>query len=260
VPIIEHADVRRMLLRQKAIVEGGLALVLATARYQDLSQRAESAAERGRAQLLLDLLTPIAKTFPAERGFEANTLAVQIHGGYGYTSEYLPEAWLRDQKLNSIHEGTTGIQSLDLLGRKVIKTEARSILLLRDEVELTLVRARSAGVRESACDAVSRAVSEMLALSQELVARAHRDPEAAVRHSVDYLEALAITVIGWMWLLSAAVAEERLKRPSADVEHCEGKRCAAEYWFRTELPRVHVLAELCRTDDDSYARMKPEWF
>jgi alkylation response protein AidB-like acyl-CoA dehydrogenase len=260
VPIIAHADVRRMLLRQKAIVEGGLALVLATARYQDLSQRAESAAERGRAQLLLDLLTPIAKTFPAERGFESNTLAVQIHGGYGYTSEYLPEAWLRDQKLNSIHEGTTGIQSLDLLGRKVIKTEARSILLLREEVEATLARARSAGVRESACDAVSRAISEMLALSQELVSRAHRDPEAAVRHSVDYLEALAITVIGWMWLLSAAVAEERLKRPRADVEHCEGKRCAAEYWFRTELPRVHVLAELCRTGDDSYARMQPEWF
>jgi butyryl-CoA dehydrogenase len=260
VPIIAHADVRRMLLRQKAIVEGGLALVLATARYQDLSQHADDAADRGRAQTLLDLLTPLAKTFPAERGFESNTLAVQIHGGYGYTSEYLPEAWLRDQKLNSIHEGTTGIQSLDLLGRKVIKTEARSILLLREEIDATLTRARAAGVSDAACDAVSRAIGEVLAVSQELVARAHREPEAAVRHSVDYLEALAITVIGWMWLLSAAVAEERLKRPGADVDHCEGKRCAADYWFRTELPRVYTLAELCRSNDDSYARMKSEWF
>jgi alkylation response protein AidB-like acyl-CoA dehydrogenase len=260
VPIIAHADVRRMLLRQKAIVEGGLALVLATARYQDLSQHADAAADRGRAQVLLDLLTPLAKTFPAERGFESNTLAVQIHGGYGYTSEYLPEAWLRDQKLNSIHEGTTGIQSLDLLGRKVIKTEARSILVLREEIDATLTRARAAGVSEVACDAVSGAIGEVLALSQELVARAHREPEAALRHSVDYLEALAITVIGWMWLLSAAVAEERLKRPGADVDHCEGKRCAADYWFRTELPRVYTLAELCRSNDDSYARMKSEWF
>jgi alkylation response protein AidB-like acyl-CoA dehydrogenase len=260
VAIIEHADVRRMLLRQKAIVEGGLALVIATARYQDLSQYAATAAERGRAQALLDLLTPIAKTFPAERGFESNALAVQIHGGYGYTSEYLPEAWLRDQKLNSIHEGTTGIQSLDLLGRKVIKNEARSIALLRDEVEGTVTRAREAGVSDEACQAVSRAMSEVLGLSQELVTRAHRDPEAAVRHSVDYLEALSTTVVGWMWLLSAAVAEERSKREGADRDHCEGKRCAADYWFRTELPRVSALAELCRTNDDSYARMKPDWF
>jgi alkylation response protein AidB-like acyl-CoA dehydrogenase len=260
IPIIAHADVRRMLLRQKAIVEGGLALVLATARYQDLSQYAQTAAERERAQTLLDLLTPLAKTFPAERGFEANALAVQIHGGYGYTSEYLPEAWLRDQKLNSIHEGTTGIQSLDLLGRKVIKTGAKTIELLRDEVDGTLTRARSAGVNETSCQAVSRAMDEVLALSRELVTRANGDPEAAVRHSVDYLELLAITAIAWMWLLSAAVAEERSKRPGADLDHCEGKRCAAEYWFRTELPKVYVLAELCRSNDDSYARMKPDWF
>jgi butyryl-CoA dehydrogenase len=249
-----------LLLRQKAIVEGGLALVLATARYQDLAEHAEKPEERSRAQTLLDLLTPIAKTFPAEWGFEANTLAVQIHGGYGYTSEYLPEAWLRDQKLNSIHEGTTGIQSLDLLGRKVIKTESQSLAALRDEVEATIARARTAGVDAAACEAVSRAMAEMIGLSRELVERARREPEAAVRHSVDYLSALAIVVVSWMWLLAAAVAEERAKRPGADLAHCEGKRCAAEYWFRTELPRAHVLAELCRTNDDSYARMKPEWF
>ena len=260
VPIVEHADVRRMLLRQKAIVEGGLALAIATARYQDLAQHAQTAAERGRAQVLLDLLTPITKTFPAEFGFEANALAVQIHGGYGYTSEYLPEAWLRDQKLNSIHEGTTGIQSLDLLGRKVIKTEARSVALLRDEVELTVVRARAAGVDAESCEAVSRALREVLSLSEELASRAHSDAEAAVRHSVDYLHALAIAVVGWMWLLAAAVAEERLRRPGADSAHCEGKRCAAQYWFKTELPRVSALAQLCRENEDSYARMRPEWF
>src|SRR5690606_7816028 len=109
VAIIEHADVRRMLLRQKAIVEGGLSLLLETARLSDLALHAEDEAERRRAAVLLDLLTPIAKSFAAERGFDSNALALQIHGGYGYSSEYMPEAWLRDQKLNSIHEGTTTI-------------------------------------------------------------------------------------------------------------------------------------------------------
>ncbi|HKP57353.1 MAG TPA: acyl-CoA dehydrogenase [Polyangiales bacterium] len=260
VPIIAHADVRRMLLRQKAIVEGGLALVLSTARYQDLAQHAQSAAERGRAQQLLDLLTPLAKTFPAEYGFEANVLALQIHGGYGYTSEYLPEAWLRDQKLNSIHEGTTGIQSLDLLGRKVIKGEARSVALLQGEVSATVARARAAGVPEADCEAVSRAMAELLSLSRELAARAPRDPEAALRHSADYLEALSIGVVGWMWLLCSAVAHERLHDQRGDREHSLGKCCAADYWFRTELPRVSTLCALCRDGDDSYARMQPEWF
>ncbi|HEX4354177.1 MAG TPA: acyl-CoA dehydrogenase, partial [Polyangiales bacterium] len=245
-PIIAHADVRRMLLRQKAIVEGGLALVVATARYQDLSQHAESAHERERAQALLDLLTPITKSFPAEYGFEANTLAVQIHGGYGYTSEYLPEAWLRDQKLNSIHEGTTGIQSLDLLGRKVIKTRAASITLWLDEVSQAIARARRAGVEERACAALESAADALLRVSRQLVDTAARDPEAAVRHSVDFLTAISIATIGWMWIVAAAVARERLARTGADRDHCEGKLCAAQYWIETELPRVHSLSELCR--------------
>jgi butyryl-CoA dehydrogenase len=259
-PIIAHADVRRMLLRQKSIVEGGLALVVATARYQDVAQHATAEPERERAQALLDLLTPITKSFPAEYGFESNTLAVQIHGGYGYTSEYLPEAWLRDQKLNSIHEGTTGIQSLDLLGRKVIKTEATSIVLWRDEVSQAIARARQAGVEERLCAALDAAVIAFSTMSRELVELAARDPEAAVRHSVDYLGAISIGTIAWMWISMAAVARERMSRPNADRDHCEGKLCGAQYWIETELPRLHALCELCRHNEDSYARMQREWF
>lgn len=260
VPIIAHPDVRRMLLRQKAIVEGGLALVVATARYQDLSQHATDAGERSRAQLLLDLLTPIVKTFPAERGFEANALAVQIHGGYGYTSEYLPEAWLRDQKLNSIHEGTTGIQSMDLLGRKVIRNEGQAIRALGEEIERTIARARATSVPDAQCAAVERAFEQMQVLSQHLVMLSRSDPEASLRHSVDYMEALSITVVGWMWLLSAATAHERLHANGADRDHNEGKLCAADYWFQTELPKVAQLCELCRSAEDSYSRMRADWF
>jgi alkylation response protein AidB-like acyl-CoA dehydrogenase len=260
VPIIDHADVRRMLLRQKAIVEGGLALAVATSRYQDLAEHADSPKARAEAQLLLDLLTPIMKSFAAERGFESNALAVQIHGGYGYTNEYLPEAWLRDQKLNSIHEGTTGIQSIDLLGRKVIKTQAASIVALVQQVTQTAERARAAGVAASSCAAVEATLTAVLELSRSLVELSAHDPEAALRHSADYLEAVSIAVIGWMWLLCAAVARERLQRNIGDRDHAEGKLCAADYWFHTELPRVHTLCALCRDNEDSYARMLPDWF
>src|SRR5262249_33745076 len=149
IPIVEHTDVRRMLLRQKAIVEGGFSLLAWTSRLQDLAHHAESEAERKDAGLLLDLLTPIAKTFPAERGFESNVLAVQIHGGYGYTSEYLPEAWLRDQKLNSIHEGTSGIQSLDLLGRKAVAEGGRALVLLGQQISKSADRATKSGVERA---------------------------------------------------------------------------------------------------------------
>jgi butyryl-CoA dehydrogenase len=172
----------------------------------------------------------------------------------------LPYFQDHSRQLNSIHEGTSGIQSLDLLGRKVIKTEARSIALLREEVEATVARARAAGVSEESCQAVSGALAELYALSRVLVALAGTDAEASVRHSADFMQALSIAVVGWMWLLSAAVAEERLRRADADRDHCEGKRCAAEYWFRTELPRVQALSALCRVNEDSYARIRPEWF
>jgi alkylation response protein AidB-like acyl-CoA dehydrogenase len=260
VPIIEHADVRRMLLRQKAIVEGGLAVVVATARYQDLAHHAPDASERARAQLLLDLLTPITKTFPAERGFEANALAVQIHGGYGYTSEYLPEAWLRDQKLNSIHEGTTGIQSMDLLGRKVLKTELRSLQALSEEIDKTVERARKAGVSSEHCTALIDALAQSTELSQHLLMVAARDPDAALRHAVDYMDLLSTLVISWMWLQNAAVAKERLNDGRGDKDHSEGKLCAADYWFETELTRIPHLVKLVRENEDSYARMQDSWF
>ncbi|MGH7440662.1 MAG: acyl-CoA dehydrogenase family protein, partial [Polyangiaceae bacterium] len=159
IPIIEHADVRRMLLRQKAIVEGALSLGVQTARYADVAAHGATPEEKKRAFLLLDMMTPIVKSFPAEKGFEANVLAVQVHGGYGYTSEYLPEAWMRDQKLNSIHEGTTCMHSMDLLGRKVVADQGGALRALAEEIAAATARGRKAGVDAGLCAAVDRAVS-----------------------------------------------------------------------------------------------------
>ena len=263
VPIIEHADVRRMLLRQKAIVEGGLALVVFAARLQDLTEHATEPQERERARLLLDLLTPIAKTFPAEKGFESNALAVQIHGGYGYTSEYMPESWLRDQKLNTLHEGTSGIQSLDLLGRKVVAGGGAALRALVDSIASTVGRAKRAGVPDAWLTRLQGSVTAVGEVTMQLGELGMKgDAEAMLRHSFDYMEMLSIVVIAWQWLVQAAVAKEGLARgPSEDDrDFYEGKLAAAQYWIFTEVPRVGTLGALCRSNEDSYARAQPSWF
>ncbi|MCP3136042.1 acyl-CoA dehydrogenase [Pyxidicoccus xibeiensis] len=260
-PIIEHADVRRMLLRQKAIVEGGLSLLLAASYQADLASHGADEDTRRRAGLLVDLLTPVAKTFPAERGFEANALAVQVHGGYGYSSEYAPEAWLRDQKLNSIHEGTTGIQGLDLLGRKVVAGGGAALQAFAEEVGATVKRARAAGVEAAWCDALEGALGEVAEVVGELGARGMAgEVELMLRHSADFLDLFSVLAVAWRWLAQAAAAKEGLARGGGSADFYEGKLAAAQYWTAVELPRVPLLAKLCRTAEDSYARMRPEWF
>jgi len=256
VPIVEHADVRRMLLKQKCIVEGGLALLATCARYVDLSQHAEAPEERRRAQLLLDLLTPVAKTFPAERGFESNALAVQVHGGYGYTSEYLPEAWLRDQKLNTIHEGTSGIQGLDLLGRKVVAESGAALLALNEEIAATAQRAQEAGVEPAWIEAVRLAFATIGEVTMHLAQLGLAgDRDGMLLHSADYLDLVSTAAIAWIWLAQAAAAREA---KSSDPFYL-GKLAAAQYWIASELPRIGHLAALCRNGEDSYARVQPEW-
>ena len=248
IPLTEHADVRRMLLRQKAIVEGSLGLLGVTARYADLAAQSPDEAERTRSKLLLDLLTPIAKTFPAEKGFESNALALQIHGGYGYSSEYLPEAWLRDQKLNTIHEGTTGIQGLDLLGRKVVAGGGAALMALREEIELELVRATFD------VSALRIAADQMVELTGALGARgAGGDLEGMLGHSSDFMEALSLVVVGWVWTKLANAVGAR------EDDFAKGLRAAAQYWHHTELSRVPALAKLCESAERSYLDLRDNW-
>ncbi|MET0282867.1 MAG: acyl-CoA dehydrogenase [Polyangiales bacterium] len=255
-PIIGHADVRRMLLRQKAIVEGGLALIVYASRCADLAEHAASAEQRQASALLLDLLTPVAKSFPAERGFEANALAVQIHGGYGYSSEYLPEAWLRDQKLNSIHEGTTGIQSLDLLGRKVMLHGGAALKLLLREIASAVEHARSVGVPAAQIDALAGGAETLRTLTASLLSVA--DSEQRLAHSVDYLDLFGTVVIGWMWLLQANAAQRAIAQ--GEDAFYRGKLSAAQYYLLTELPRVGTLAALIESGEDSYLRAQADSF
>ena len=254
VPIVEHADVRRMLLRQKSIVEGSLCLLGTVSRYADLAEHAEDAHVRMRSKALLDLLTPIAKTFPAEKGFEANALALQIHGGYGYSSEYLPEAWLRDQKLNSIHEGTTGIQGLDLLGRKAVAGGGATLALFREEVHHALDAAERAGLEARTRTALAEALHEVVGLTAVLGQRGQSgDVEGMMAHSADYLECFSVVVLSWqhlrLWTAAQRLADDAFRR---------GLVQSARYWFATELPRVPALVELASGDDRSYLDVRPD--
>lgn len=262
VPIVAHADVRRMLLRQKAIVEGGLGLLVHAATYSDLAEHAEDEETRRRAGLVLDVLTPIAKSFPAERGFESNALALQIHGGYGYSSEYLVEAWLRDQKLNSIHEGTTGIQGLDLLGRRAQLPGA--LAAFGEEIFRDCAESRAAGVDASWAARLEGATRRAGALVAALAAHGKAgDPERMLRHSHDVLDIFMTIAVAWEWLRQATAARRGLSRETGGQEALDfyrGKLQAAQYWFATELPRVDHLFELCQGEEDSYAVMRPEWF
>ena len=253
VPIIEHADVKRMLLAQKAYAEGALALALYCARLVDWQDCPDSDDERDRAGLLLDILTPVAKSWPSQWCLEANSLAIQVMGGYGYTREYDVEQHYRDNRLNPIHEGTHGIQSLDLLGRKVTQRGGAGLVALGGAVAQTVAAAGIAG-GESA-----ELAAQLDATWQRLVAVtmgmfASGDAEAAMANSVIYLEAFGHIVIAWMWL------EQFLATGANPGPFYDGKRQAARYFFRYELPRTGPQLELLEALDRTTVEMRPDWF
>ncbi len=251
VPIIEHADVKRMLLAQKSYVEGGLALSLYCARLVDEQRTGDPEAAR-EAQLLLEVLTPIAKSWPSEWCLEANSLAIQVHGGYGYTRDFAVEQHWRDNRLNMIHEGTHGIQALDLLGRKVLMNGGAGLLLLGSRVRATIERA--AQVTELADS--GRELSEALHKVAEATQAAWSTgvPEEALANATPYMQAFGHVVLAWLWLdvaLAASGREDALGW---------GKRAAQRYFFAYELPKIDAWLGVVRTRESVCRTMQQEWF
>jgi hypothetical protein len=253
VPIIDHPDVKRMLLAQKSYVEGALALALYCARLVDVAHSAESDEELDRANLLLDILTPIAKSWPSQWCLEANALAIQVHGGYGYTREYDVEQHYRDNRLNPIHEGTHGIQSLDLLGRKVIQHGGASLVALDAAVTETVeAAAATAGELAEPAAQLKTAWQRVTAVTASMFASG--DVEAALANSVVYLEAFGHVVIAWMWLEQLRAAHGH----SGDFY--DGKRQAARYFFNYELPKIAPQLDLLERLDRTTLDMRDAWF
>jgi butyryl-CoA dehydrogenase len=251
VRIIEHADVRRMLLAQKAYCEGALALELYCAKLVD-EQKTGAPQAADDARLLLEVLTPIAKSFPSEWCLEANSLAIQIHGGYGYTRDFPVEQYWRDNRLNMIHEGTHGIQAADLLGRKVLMEGGRGLKLLGDRIAATIGRA--AAVPELAPHA------KALGAALERVGTATRaawstgNPAEALANAVPYMQAFGHTVIAWMWLDVALCA---LQKGSATAT---GKIGAMTYFFHYELPKIGAWLNVVESRDPVCAQLPEDAF
>jgi alkylation response protein AidB-like acyl-CoA dehydrogenase len=252
VPIIEHPDVRRMLLAQKSYAEGALALVLYCGRLLDEQRTAPTPADRDRARLLLDVLTPIAKSWPSQWCLAANDLAIQVHGGYGYTREYDVEQHYRDNRLNAIHEGTHGIQALDLLGRKVTMVGGAGLTLLRETVGTTLRRASGAGGEAAELAARLGAVwDRIVAVTNRIHGSAD---EARLANASVYLEAVGHAVLAWIWLEQYLACGER------DEPFHRGKRQSARFFFRYELPRTGPQLDLLAGLDRTTVEMDPAWF
>lgn len=262
VPLIRHADIRRMLLTQKAYVEGGLALCLQGAMLVDEKKHADTDSERQLAAGLLDLLTPIIKSWPSQFCLEANSLAIQVHGGYGYTREYPVEQFYRDNRLNPIHEGTHGIQGLDLLGRKVSMADGKFFRALMDRIEATIAEAGRNERLASCADQLDRAVQAMTKATATINAeKASGNVEKALSNASLYLEAFGHTVVGWLWLRQAIKAIAGLNgQGEQTAEFYEGKVKACDYFARYELPKVVSLAELLGAVDTTALAMKDSEF
>jgi len=252
-PIVEHTDVRRMLLAQKAYVEGALGLVLYSARLVDEQQTAETAEGRERAARLLEFLTPITKSWPSQWCVEANSLAIQVHGGYGYTREYNVEQLYRDNRLNSIHEGTHGIHGLDLLGRKVALKDGALFKAFASELRATVANAAdhaTLAAHANALDAAWRRVEEV---TQTLYAAG--DMNKTLANATAYLEAVGHVIVAWIWLEQAIVATSA--EPS---DFYRGKLQACRYFYQWELPKVHVQLDLLASLDTTTLDMQDAWF
>jgi alkylation response protein AidB-like acyl-CoA dehydrogenase len=273
IPIIAHTDVKRMLLAQKSYVEGGLGLILYCSRLVDDEKTAASVEERQHATRLLDFLTPIAKSWPSQWCLEANSLAIQVHGGYGYTREYNVEQFYRDNRLNAIHEGTHGIHGLDLLGRKVSMQDGALFKTFAAEVQKTIHKAQagqagqagSPGSEMAMCaNTLGLALQRFVSVTRNLYAAG--DMNKTLANATLYLEGFGHMVVAWIWLEQALVATARLDAAEQagqtlhDADFYRGKLQACRYFFRWELPKVEQQLNLLDSIDTTTLDMQDAWF
>ena len=265
VRLIEHADIKRMLLAQKSICEGALALQLYCARLVD-EQHTGTAEGADEARLLLEVLTPIAKSWPSENCLEANSLAIQIYGGYGYTRDFPVEQYWRDQRLNMIHEGTHGIQAMDLLGRKVLMEGGKGLQLLAARVNATVQHARQVPALAAYANLLAGALQKISHATQ--AAWATGNPLEALPNAVPYMQAFGHTVLAWMWLdvaiasqSVAASAQAAGQQVAADLIAVRaGITASNQYFYHYELPKIDAWLAVVSARDMTCANMPENAF
>ena len=248
VPIVEHADIRRMLLAQKAATEGAQALCLYCATLVDELATLENGEEKEWKRSLLGLLTPVVKSWPSEHCLEANKWAIQILGGYGYTRDFPLERFYRDNRLNHIHEGTFGIQGMDLLGRKVAGDRGETLERFAGTMRETVAAALAVERLEPDARQLGDCLDALTQTTRALLAC--EDPLLRLANATIYLDAFGHIVVGWIWLQQALAAADALARndlSDADRSFYEGKIVTARYFSRYELPHSITRLALCQS-------------
>lgn len=262
VRIIEHPDVKRMLLFQRAVVEGSLSLILHCCKYRDLTMVSEGE-KKEQYSLLLDLLTPIAKTYPSEMGVVSVSQGLQCLGGYGYCDEFPLEQYYRDVRIHPIHEGTTGIQGLDLLGRKIVMKNGKAAMLFVQEVNATIHAAMEDPILKPYAKRLEEALGNLQKVTTSLVQIAlEGDVEHFLADSTLYLELFGIVTIAWQWLLQGISAQQGLATNPPDSEHkfYTGKLFTMRYFFHYELPKIQGLATRLMEADGLTLEMDARFF
>ena len=262
IPIIEHADVKRMLLFQRAVIEGSLSLLMQCSKYVDM-QKVCDADEKEKYHLLLDILTPVAKSYPSEMGILSISLGLQCFGGSGYCDDYPLEQYYRDARIHPIHEGTTGIQGIDLLGRKVVMQNGKAFKLYLKEVQKGIEEAMEMSTLGPYAEQLSEATEKLKWVTSHLL-RISREkgPELFLTDATLYLELFALTSIGWQWLLQAVSVQRALENNLSALEKnfYQGKFYTFRYFFAYELPKIEGLVKRLTNSDGLTVEMKETWF
>ena len=262
VPIIEHADVKRMLLFQRAVIEGALSLVMQCSKYVDF-QKILGGEDKEKYHLLLEILTPVAKSYPSEMGVLSISQGLQCLGGSGYCDDYPLEQYYRDCRIHPIHEGTTGIQGMDLLGRKVVMKNGRAFLLFINEIEDTIGAAHKYNELRGFANDLNSTLTTLQDVTQHLITIAQQQgPEIFLADAALYLEFFGIVTIAWQWLVQGVAVQRALNNGAkkADQNFYQGKMFTLRYFFGYELPKSLGLAKRLLDDDRLTVEMPAEYF
>ncbi len=262
VAIIEHGDVKRMLLAQKAYTEGGISLCLYGSNLIDRINICEETEEKQNLTELLDLLTPVLKAWPSEYGPKANDLGIQVLGGSGYTREYYSEQFWRDNRLNPIHEGTNGIQALDLSFRKLWQNNGQGLAILKRELgkDLANINTPQSALLAKKFMPYTEHLHELIVH----VSKTLQSQEAATLtgNAQALMNVFSTIVVSWIWLRQASKAEQLLASETSQQkqDYYRGKIQAAKYFIDWELPTVQADIQLLNGNNDVCTSMQANWF
>jgi len=262
VPIIEHADIKRMLLFQRAVIEGSLSIIMQCSKYVDL-QKVSNEEDKEKYYLLLEILTPVAKSYPSEMGVISISQGLQCLGGSGYCDDYPLEQYFRDSRIHPIHEGTTGIQAMDLLGRKVTMKNGQAFMLYLAEVHQTISAAKEFSELSDPAQRLDNNLVRLEEVTKHLFDVAQKKgPEPFLADATLYLELFSIIAVAWQWLLQGIAVQKSLKNGAkkADLNFYQGKMFALKYFYNYELPKTLGLAERLFNNDGLTVEVQAEHF